>query len=195
MLVIGLTGGIGSGKSLVCELFKRLGVPIIDADVIAKSLTQPDMPAFQQICAHFGDHVLSQKTLDRQKLRKIIFRDAQERAWLEGLLHPMITAEMQRQLSLIHAPYCLLAIPLLLEVAPYTFIDRILVIDSHDETRIARVMQRDQISREAVCAMMATQVTQAERLQRADDILENNGDIVQLEKKVKVLHEQYMALS
>ena len=195
MLVVGLTGGIGSGKSIVCEMFARLGVPVIDADIIAKQVVSPGAPALNKICDHFGSLVCQDGILDRKKLRDIIFRDRDERVWLENLLHPLIRDEMQSQLLGIAAPYCILAIPLLLEVTPYEFINRILVIDTDEAKQIERVMARDQVSGETVHAMMATQVSRAERLSRATDVISNDADLLTLEKEVTLLHAKYLEVA
>lgn len=192
MLVVGLTGGIGSGKSSVANLFAKLGVPIIDADVIAKELTLQNKLAFRPIIEHFGQTILQENgDLNRKKLREIIFKDSGEKIWLEKLLHPLIEEEIQNQLALIKAPYCVLVIPLLLEVSPYHFIDRILVIDTLPENQIERVMSRDQLQKEEVLAIMQTQLNRIKRLSQAHDVIINNGDLKDLEEKVELLHQFY----
>jgi len=195
MLVVGLTGGIGSGKTTVSALFEKLGVPVIDADVIARKVTGPNTPAFFAITTHFGQSILRDGQLDRQKLRDIIFNDPKERQWLENILHPLIEKEMAEQLARLSVPYCILSIPLLLEVTPYSFIDRILVVDVEEEEQIKRVMQRDHVTREAVTQIMVTQLNRHERLIKAHDLIENKADHLALEKKVLDLHHHYLQMS
>lgn len=195
MLIIGLTGGIGSGKTAVSDLFAKLGVPVIDADVIARQVTEPSTPAFACIQEHFGADILQNGVLNRKKLRDIIFADTKERAWLESLLHPLIKNAIKQQLSHLDAPYCIVSIPLLLEVTPYSFIDRILVVDVDETSQIQRVMQRDNMTDEAVRAIMATQIARAKRLARADDVLNNDLELHHLEQQVQELHRRYLELS
>jgi len=194
MLVIGLTGGIGSGKSVVSTLFEQLNVPVIDADVIAKQLTEPNTSAFTKIHGHFGNNILQGKVLNRKKLRDIIFTEPKEREWLEKLLHPLIAQEIKNQVQRLTAPYCIVSIPLLLEVAPYEFIKRVLVVDADEETQIQRVMARDHVSHDAVRAIMTTQITRDERLSRADDVIDNNLDLPHLENQVLELHKKYLEI-
>src|SRR3990167_9153681 len=143
--VIALTGGIGSGKSTVAELFAKLGTPIIDADLIARELTHIDQSAYKDIVNHFNEKQIlkADQTLNRNKLREIIFEDQKERQWLENLLHPLIQEKIADEIKKVSAPYCIVVIPLLFEVTPYNFIDRILVVDSPEEQQIARVIARD----------------------------------------------------
>lgn len=195
MLVIGLTGGIGSGKSLACDIFKQLGVPVIDADVIAKQMTEQGTHAFHQIHKHFGHRVVQENKLDRRQLRNIIFSAPNERLWLENLLHPIIEQEIIKQMSVLHAPYCILAVPLLLEVTPYSFIDRILVIDADEKTQVKRVIERDNVSEVIVHSMMGVQINRSDRLSQADDIIDNNSDVTSLVNQVTALHQQYLKLS
>ncbi|MCW5584393.1 MAG: dephospho-CoA kinase, partial [Gammaproteobacteria bacterium] len=158
MLVIGLTGGIGSGKSTVANLFAEQGVPVIDADVIAREITAPNKPAFSSIVKHFGQSILNPDgTLDRTKLRQIIFHNPKQRLWLEKLLHPQIRNEMQQQIAKMTAPYCIAVIPLLLEVEFFSFINRILVVDAPESAQIRRVMLRDHMSQPDIEAILKTQ--------------------------------------
>jgi dephospho-CoA kinase len=137
MLVVGLTGGIGSGKSTVANMFAALGVSVIDADVISREITQSGKPAFNSIIKHFGERlILPDGKLDRSQLRDIIFEDPKQRLWLENLTHPLIRDEMSRQIKNITAPYCIAVIPLLLEVEFYSFINRILVVDASEQKQI-----------------------------------------------------------
>lgn len=196
MLVIGLTGGIGSGKSAVARLFAERGVPIIDADVIARDLSNPDKPAFARIVKHFGNEiVLPDGSLNRARLRQLIFSHPEDRLWLERLLHPQIREQMEEQVASLKAPYCIAVVPLLLEVEFYSFINRILVVDTPEEEQIRRVMQRDKIERTAVEAILHSQASREARRQRAHEVISNEGRIEDLIPQVEKLHEMYMKMS
>lgn len=196
MLVIGLTGGIGSGKSTVAKLFADHGVPIIDADVITRELTRPDQPAFLDIIDHFDEKILLENgTLDRAMLRKIIFIHPEERRWLEALLHPQVEKIIQQKIQKINAPYCIAVIPLLLEVEPYLFIDRILVVDSPEHMQIERVVSRDDTTKTHVEAIIKTQTIRDERIKKADDIIINDGVLADLIPQVEKLHQLYQSLA
>jgi len=196
MMVVGLTGGIGSGKSTVADLFAKHHVPIIDADQIARDLTQPNQHALGLIVAHFGSPILNlDGTLDRRQLRTLIFNDTAARRWLESLLHPLIEDEIKNKIKSLSANYCIAVIPLLLEVGPYPFIDRILVIDTDPDLQIERVMKRDHLPACDVQAMLNSQINFSERLTRADDIIINRGNLDKLVEQVNLLHEKYIKLS
>ena len=192
MLVVGLTGGIGSGKSTVAAIFADHGVPIIDADVAARDVTQPDKPAFVRIIKHFGnDILLPNGTLDRAKLRNIIFSNTKQRLWLEHLLHPLIREAMKEQIDQLSGPYCIAVIPLLLEVEFYSFINRILVVDASEQAQIERVMARDKISKLDIEAILNNQANRIDRKAHAQDIIINDGVIADLIPQVEQLHEKY----
>lgn len=199
MLVVGLTGGIGSGKSTVAALFAALGVPVIDADVIAREVIATDNTLLEKITAHFGVEVLDRKgQLDRAKLGSYIFQDSTQRQWLEQLLHPKIIAEIKQRLlklrvSDVSVPYCIVVIPLLAEV-PETqkLVDRILVVDVSEALQTTRIIERDQLSPQAVERILASQGGRAQRLQIADDVLSNAGNIQVLEQAVLQLNQQYL---
>lgn len=196
MLIVGLTGGIGSGKSTVADLFAERGVPIIDADVIAREITQTGEPAYQKIIDHFGKNALSTDgTLNRSNLRKIIFEQADERLWLENLLHPIIRATIEQRLRVIAAPYCITVIPLLLEVEPYPFINRILVVDAPEQMQIERVAMRDKSDPSQIKAMLQTQATRSLRLASANDVIINDGVLADLTPQIDKLHQIYLKLS
>lgn len=197
MLVIGLTGGIGSGKSTVAELFAKRGAPIIDADVVARVITQPNTSAFKKIVEHFGPQiVLSDGNLDRKQLRNIIFADSKQRHWLEQLLHPQIHDDILQQLHKLSAhAYCIVVIPLLIEAASYAFLDRILVVDATQSLQIERVNHRDKLERHHIEAILNTQATREHRLSQADDVITNTGEIAELEPQVARLHERYLELA
>ncbi len=195
-LVIGLTGGIGSGKSLAADCFSKLGVPIIDADQLALELVQPGQPALAEIASSFGPDILTPDgELDRTRMRALIFADAAGRTRLEAILHPKIRARIAADIALLHAPYCMLVIPLLLETGYTEMLDRILVVDVETETQIARVMQRDGASRDDVARIMATQVSREKRLAAADDVLDNSQNLLTLKCAVQTLHQDYLGLS
>ncbi len=196
MLKIGLTGGIGSGKTTVTDLFANHGVPIIDADVIAHQLTQAQQPALTKIQAQFGDQVIhSDGSLNRAYLKQVIFADPAYKKKLEAILHPLVFAEMSNQIAQLHADYVILCIPLLLETGRSKFVDRILVIDCPVETQIERVRARDQLSDTTIQAIIDAQTSRSKKLDAADDIINNSGSKILLADQVKKLHNSYYLLS
>jgi dephospho-CoA kinase len=195
-LVIGLTGGIGSGKSAVSACFEKLGIAVVDADVAARVVVEPGTPGLAQIAEHFGPGVIDANgALDRAALRRIVFADAAERRWLESVLHPRIGEEIRRGLREASSPYAILASPLLLEARQDVLAHRVLVVDVSEDTQVARTMQRDNNSGEQVRAIIAAQIGRAERLARADDVIENNGSLEDLEPKVLALHRRYLEIA
>jgi dephospho-CoA kinase len=197
-LVIGLTGGIGSGKSAAAELFAAQGVRIVDADVIAHALTAPQGAAMPAIRAAFGDAVVTPEgALDRAAMRARVFADPHERQRLEAILHPLIRAETERQANARgDAPYVMLVIPLLIESGTYRErVDRIVVVDCPEETQVARVMARSGLSRQEVERIMRTQATRAQRLAAADDVIDNGGELAALAPQVLRLHREYRELA
>jgi dephospho-CoA kinase len=197
--VVGLTGGIGSGKSAVADLFAAQGVPVVDTDAIAHALTAPGGAAMPAIRAEFGDGVASADgALDRAAMRAIVFADPSARKRLEAILHPMIRVESERQLAAgaTGSPYAILMVPLLIESGNYrTRVDRIAVVDCAEETQIARVMGRNGLAREDVARILAAQATRAERLAAADDVINNDGMLEELAPRIEHLHRQYLASS
>lgn len=196
MLKIGLTGGIGSGKSVVANFFADLGVPVIDADKIAHELTLPGQPGFEAIIEHFGaDCLANDQQLDRKKLRSRVFKDPSARQWLEAMLHPLIFAAIAQQSVALTSPYCIIIIPLLIETNAINRVDRILIVDCPETVQIARTLERDHQSNiEEVKAILASQSTREQRLQAANDIIYNNGSLPKLAKAVHALHKQYLKL-
>ena len=200
MLKIGLTGGIGSGKSVVSDFFSLLGVAIIDTDVIAHELVTPQSDAFNEIIKHFGHTLIDSKgKLNRKALAKIVFDDETQRERLEKILHPRINQEIDRQIKdlesankKIHTNYVIIVIPLLFEANLSHMVDRILVIDSDEQQRIQRVQNRDSRSKKDIQAIIKNQIDPATRLSQADDIIENNGNLLQLQSQVQALHQNYM---
>ena len=195
MLKVGLTGGIGSGKSTVGARFAAYGVPVLDADLIARELVEPGQPALAAIAEHFGPAILNQGRLDRQRLRAVVFAEPEARRWLEALLHPMVYAEMQRQADKLAAPYCLLMVPLLLETGQRGLVDRLLVVDCPPEAQRLRVARRDGAAPAQIERRLAAQASRAERLAAADDIIDNSGTEAALGEAVERLHRHYLSLS
>jgi dephospho-CoA kinase len=197
MLVIGLTGGIGSGKTTVAKLFAQYGVPVIDADLIARELTEPPQLAWEKIKAYFGPSILNpDHSLNRQKLRELVFNETEKRLWLEQLLHPLITETIEQRIQQLNAPYCIVVIPLLIETGPYSFIDRILVVDLADEMQMERLQKRDeQTSPAHLLKIVKTQSPREKRLAAANELIHNDGLITDLEIQVKQLHQFYLSLA
>lgn len=194
-LTIGLTGGIGSGKSVVATLFKQHGVTVIDADDIAKKVVEPGRPALLDIKAHFGEDYLLDGKLNRTRLREHIFNLPEEKKWLENLLHPLIRQEMLDEINAATTPYCIVVIPLLIENHPHPLIKRILVVDTDESRQIQRTLSRDKTSEESVKKILEAQASREERLRLADDVIVNTSDLQSLEAQVAALHKKYLALS
>lgn len=191
--IVALTGGIGSGKSTVADAFSRLGITIIDADVIARQVVEPNTPALKAIEARFGSTILNDDgTLNRRRLREYIFSDSSEKDWLNSLLHPIIHQETQRQIAASTSPYCLWVVPLLVENQLQKKADRVLVIDVSPETQIQRTMARDRVSREHAEQILSAQATREARLAVADDVIDNNGAPDAIASDVACLHAQYL---
>jgi dephospho-CoA kinase len=189
---IGLTGGIGSGKSAACEIFSELGVPVIDADDIAHKLVKPGMPAFKEITRLFGDKIISSDgTLDRKTIRYKVFANEIDRKKLENILHPAVYEEIAVQVKNINSRYCVISIPLLLETDASKTVDRILVIDAPREQQLERAANRDKTDKSDINAIIDSQISRKSRLSAADDIVDNKGDITALRKKICELHEFY----
>jgi dephospho-CoA kinase len=196
LLRIGLTGGIASGKSTVAMRFGELGVAVIDADAAARSVVARGEPALGEILARFGPGVLAADgSLDRRELRNRVFADARARGDLEAILHPRIREEMERLADAAVGPYLVMAIPLLVETAGATRVDRVLVVDAPERVQIERVIARDACTAEQARAIIAAQASRAERLARADDVLPNSGDLAELRRGVDGLHERYLGLA
>jgi len=196
MLRIGLTGGIGSGKSTVAALFAAHGVPVIDADSIAHRLTLPGTSVTAEILQAFGlDVADSGGGIDRKRLAQHVFNDRSKRTRLENILHPLIRAEMLRAQKGLDAPYCLLVIPLLIETGQHGLVDRVLVVEVEENTQIARVAARDGRSEAEIRAILSTQADRAQRLKMADDCINNTGELAELKTQVEVLHRKYLALA
>jgi len=196
-LVVGLTGGIGSGKSATADCFAALGAAIVDTDAVAHKLTAAGGSAIGPIRAAFGPALLTPEgALDRVEMRRRVFADPAERTRLEALLHPLIRTEsvrLLRRLASADFPYAMLVVPLLVETDGYRErVDRVCVVDCPDEIRIARVMERSALAREDVLAIMAVQASRADRLAAADDVIDNAGNRAELTAQVAVLHALYL---
>jgi dephospho-CoA kinase len=193
---IGLTGGIASGKSTVADLFAALGAPIVDTDVIARQVVEPGQPALDEIRDVFGDVVIKEDgTLDRSRLREIVFADDARRKQLESVLHPRIRDAAFLQASLASGPYVIIVVPLLFESPMKNAMDRILVVDCSEETQFRRLADRDNESEEQVRRIIAAQANRAERLSIADDVISNDGNLADTRNAVRSLHELYLSLA
>lgn len=196
MFTVALTGGIGSGKTVVANLFAGLGVPIIDTDIIAREIVKPGKPALAEITHAFGREVLSMNgELDRSKLARMTFSNPRLLKQLERILHPRIHAEIRSRLLKLNAPYAMVVIPLLVETGQVDTYNRVLTVDCDRATQVARVRERDHRSDEQINAILQAQATRAERLSWADDIIENNGTLDELEAKVRQLHQSYLKMA
>ncbi len=197
MLVVGLTGGIAAGKSTATAFFQERGVPVIDADEVARDVVAPGTPGLAAVVAAFGSQILqADGTLDRRRLREVVFADPAERRRLEAILHPLIQAEIRARLQQVRGPYCILAVPLLIESAALrALVHRVLVIDVPVEVQVARLMQRDGMSAEQCQAMLAAQASRARRLEAADDVVDNATDVTALQRQLDSVHARYLELA
>lgn len=196
MLVVGLTGGVGSGKTAVSDRFAQCGVPVVDTDLLARELVEPDQPALLEIVTEFGPDCLDETgRLRRDRLRERVFADPDGRLRLEAILHPRIRALMRARIADLVAPYCLVVIPLLVETGMTDILDRVLVVDAPEVEQVRRVMARDGVPEEQARRILAAQASRDQRLARADDVLENVGDLDALSRQVAALHKHYLALA
>lgn len=194
--VVALTGGIGSGKTTVADRFSERGVPVIDADVIAREVVAPGSTALQQIETHFGAQaLLPDGSLDRSWLRQQIFAEPPQKVWLNNLLHPLIQQRTQDMIKAVTADWCLWVVPLLVENNLHLKADRVLVIDVDEETQINRTMARDQISRQQAEAILIAQASRQSRLAVADDIIDNTGTPAEQEQDINTLFRLYQRLA
>lgn len=193
--VLGLTGGIGSGKSAAAERFAELGVHVVDADQVARSVVEPGSAALAQIVDRFGAPILaSSGELNRAALRERIFASVEDRHWLERLLHPLIRQEIWASLSRAESPYAVLVSPLLIESRQHEQVDRVLVVDVPEDLQLQRVLARDQVSENQVRAILAAQARRDDRLRHANDVLVNDRDLSWLRQEVDRLHGRYLQL-
>lgn len=195
-MIIGLTGGIASGKSAASRRFEELGIPVIDADVVSRDVVEPGSEALAAIAAHFGDDILrADGRLDRKKLRGIVFHDPAEKAWLESLLHPLIRDRIRQHLRAAAGEYAILSSPLLLESGQDELVDRVLVIDAPEELQQQRAMARDGSDEATIQAIIDAQMSRRRRCEQASDIIVNDGSPEQLRKAVDEQHAYYRRLA
>jgi dephospho-CoA kinase len=198
MLRVGLTGGIGSGKTTISDLFSNLGVPIIDTDLISHQLLELGKPGYEKVVGHFSDKLLDKhRQIDRRRLRRIVFDDEVEKHWLETTLHPIIYQQTQQQIEYCRTTdYVIVVVPLLFEAEFQTLVDRILVIDCCPETQIRRLTARDQIDLKLALLMISQQWTNEARLEQADDVIYNGNNVDRdLDQQVAELHQKYLLLA
>jgi dephospho-CoA kinase len=194
-LIVGLTGGIGSGKSTVADLFAERGITIIDTDILAREVISEETPAFKTLVDYFGsDIVTANGSLDRRALRHLVFANPEKRTWLENLLHPLIREAIKKQIDVSTSAYCIVVIPLLFETKPNPVINRILVVDTPEELQLQRAISRDQQTPLQIKNIMLTQVTREHRLAGADDVIINDKSPEHLIPQVEALHNFYLTL-
>jgi dephospho-CoA kinase len=196
MLRVGLTGGIGSGKSTIASLFVMRGVPVIDTDEIARALTEPGQECYDEIVRLFGEAILDgNRRINRDRLRERVFDNADERHRLEAILHPRIRAVVRDKLAVLEAPYVIVVVPLLIESGFTDLVDRVLVVDALENVQIQRAAARSGLSEAEIRKIMSVQASRAQRLQLANDLIDNNGDRKQLEAEVERMHQWYLSLA
>lgn len=196
VFVVGVTGGIGSGKTTICREFATLGAPVIDTDQVARDVVAPGSPGLAAVVAAFGPEVLTADgQLDRRRVRQLVFATPALREQLEAILHPLIRQETDARVQAAGFPYCLVCIPLLVERGGGNRVNRVLVIDCPTEVQIARVMARDELTAPEVAAIMRTQASREDRLAAAHDVLENTGDVSLLRPRISALHARYLQLA
>jgi dephospho-CoA kinase len=191
---VGITGGVGSGKSAVTSRLEHLGVTVVDADIVAREVVAPGSDALASIARHFGEDILSEDgSLNRSALRSIVFHNAAQRRWLEELTHPLIGRSIRKQLWETDSSYVVLSSPLLLETSQREFVDHVVVVDIPEALQLERTVARDNNSEELVRAIMAAQMERQPRLAFADSVIDNSGDLQALDTQVNQLHERLLA--
>jgi len=194
--VVGISGGIGSGKTTVTDLFAKYAVEVIDADLIAREVVEPGTPALKAIVDKFGQSVLDKSGhLDRAKLRTLVFNDSEVKNWLNQLLHPAIRLQMLLQTQQAKSIYCLLSVPLLVENKLFEQVDRVVIVDVDEQTQLQRTLLRDKTNEQQIRSIMNAQATRQQRLAVADDVIDNNGKADDLAKQVAQLHKNYLQLA
>ena len=194
-MIIGLTGGIGSGKTAVSDCFAALGIDIVDADLASRVVVQKGKPCLSEIAQHFGQDILTNEAeLDRAKLREIIFKSEDEKDWLESLLHPAIANQIKDELEASKSPYAILVSPLLLETNQKDLCSKVLVVDVSLETQVERTLKRDGVSEDQVRAIIKAQIARDDRLKLADEVILNDGSLEDLDLAVQVLHKKFLSL-
>ncbi len=195
MLRVGLTGGVGCGKSTVAGLFAEKGVPVLDADQIAHAIMEPGQAGFAAVITAFGESLLEHGWINRKRLRDRVFANAADRLTLEAIIHPLVYQALHDQAGELAYPYCLMAIPLLLETGRRSFVDRILVVDCRPDQQHERVRQRDGLDDAAIERIIRVQTSREEKLAAANDVIENTGSIEQIQDQVEALHQIYLVLA
>ncbi len=193
--VVGLTGGIGSGKSAAADIFRALGGNVVNADDLSREVVEPGLPALDSIAAHFGRDILNADgSLDRASLRAVVFSNDEHKSWLEALLHPLIADLIRARLGDSESPYSILESPLLFETDQHKLVDRILVVDVSEETQLARAMDRDGSDADLIRSIIASQIERTERISRADDVVSNEGSLETLRDSIEALHRKYLGI-
>ncbi len=192
---VGVTGGIGSGKTAVTDFFASKDITVVDADIVARVVVEPGKPALARITQRYGPDILINDNLDRRKLRTIIFDDADERKWLECLLHPLIREQIVHELSSAESSYVVLVSPLMLETNQNELVDRVLVVDVPESIQIERTIARDQMTEEQTRQILNSQIQREQRVAKADDIVDNSGSLDQLHYSLEKLHQFYLSLA
>ncbi|WP_415893587.1 dephospho-CoA kinase [Neptuniibacter sp. PT8_73] len=196
MYIVGITGGIGSGKNAVTDHLQKLGITVVDADVVAREVVAKDEPALDKIAEHFGSHIITDNgELNRTALRKIIFSDKSAKTWLEQLLHPIIRESIKQQLHNATSSYAVLSSPLLLETDQHELVDTVIVVDASEELQLTRTVKRDSSSEDQIKAIMAVQLPRQDRLNKADIVIDNNADLDSLKKQIVKLHTELSRLA
>lgn len=196
MFKLGLTGGIGSGKSSVCKIFEEQGIDIIEADDVSREVVVPGSPCLHEIHKKFGDEMLLKNgSLNRAKLRQRIFSSPEDKVWLERLLHPAIRSLIQEKLENATSPYCILSSPLFFETNQKHLVDRVLVVDAPEAVQLQRASSRDGVDRSQIEAIMSNQISRDERLAQADDVIDNSQGLETTRAKALQLHERYLELA
>ncbi len=189
MFKVGLTGGIGTGKSRVAKIFQQMDIPIVDTDSIVRDLSRPGTAEFNRIRQEFGDQVITdQGRLNREKMREIVFNSAIEKKKLESIIHPAVRHKLLECVQAINAPYCILVIPLLLEARMSDLTDIIIVVDCQEDKQLQRIMQRDHCDEKHALKIIRNQIDRRQRLAAADIVIENNGTLQQLRKAVEIAY-------
>lgn len=193
MFIVGITGGIGSGKTAVSDRFEEKGITVVDADICSRVVVEPGRPALKSISEHFGKEILNTDgTLDRAKLREIIFKDSDAKQWLEALLHPLIGEELINQLNSASSDYVILASPLLIESGQNLLCDKVIVVDVPEILQVERTVNRDNNSIDQVKKIIASQASREQRLEKASDVIVNDQGLDHLDREVERLHKQYI---
>ena len=193
-MIIGLTGGIGSGKTAVSDIFQDLGITIVDADLASRVVVDKGREELNKISSHFGKDIInSNGELDRAQLRDIIFNSEEEKLWLESLLHPAIASQIQMELDSSNSLYTVLVSPLLLETDQRNFCKKVIVVDVPEEIQIQRTAKRDNVSKEQIKSIISSQIDRISRLEQADEVIVNDGSLKDLESKVQQLHKKFIS--